>query len=556
MRQKLFIKIIALALCTSFVPVQATSVRQSGEADVFIVNGNSFAPYESIPVIVFAPGVDKSEVSALIASGGDITDKVLYTGTAVADINGEVSHTVPVGTETEKNVYQVEVAGEAFDVGFMENASRVNLVDLIVGAGNNLPAVLDENYMYLSVDNKTYESCSGATAIAGILRIELAKTPISSATENALSKLSAMIDKSVITVAANEGKITSLAQIGEKFAECTNTKIVKDLIGQIDATGEAAFLNDFNGNGYFSVDDADRRCAQEIVLKAICYPTVKTSTALLNVVDNYNSVLGLNLLGFNSLSDENRAQAIVTFSGKNPTVATMQSVLDDIVEDYSRTTTSSSPDGSGGGSGGGGLIAPPIRPGSESSVGAQAGGTVFKDLTDVSWAKDAILTLHARGIISGYGNNEFAPNNSIKREEFIRLVVSAYYPNETAENAGFDDVDAGAWYHDSVAVAVRKGIVSGISEMRFGTGMNITRQDMAVVLYRVAEGRFTVKDTENKFADDGSISDYAKEAVYALRDAGIISGVSATDFAPQKNATRAETAVMLYRFMNSYGGGV
>ena len=68
--------------------------------------------------------------------------------------------------------------------------------------------------------------------------------------------------------------------------------------------------------------------------------------------------------------------------------------------------------------------------------------------------------------------------------------------------------------------------------------------------------KLTVKDTENKFADDGKIAPYAKEAVYALRDAGIINGVSDTEFAPKKNATRAEAAVMLYRFMNSYGGGV
>lgn len=555
MKQKLFTKIIALALCTASVPVQATSVRQSGDADVFVVRGNSFTPYESVPVVALVPGVDKSDVSALIASGGDISDKVIYIGTAVADANGELSYTIPVGTETEKNVYKVDVAGEQFDVGFEKNATRIELVDLVANAGDSLPVVLEQNYVYLSIDNKMYESCSGAAAIGAVLKKELAKTPVSSDSENALSKLSEMLDKSILTVAANEKKLTSITQVDEKFSECTNTKTVRDLIVQMTEKGEEAFLRDFQGNKYLSVDEADERCAKEIALKAICYPCVKTSTALLNVIDNYNSALGLNLSGFNKLSEANRAQAIVKFSEKNPTVATMQDTLDDIVKEYNKPTTTS-PSGGGGGGGGGGFVAPSSPSASDSSVESQAGGSVFNDLTNVSWAKDAILTLHAKGIISGYGNKVFAPNNSIKREEFIRLVVSAYYPDEKADNVAFDDVDAGAWYHDSVAVAVSKGIVSGISEMCFGTGMNITRQDMAVILYRVAGGRFTVKDTENKFADDGAISDYAKDAVYALRDAGIISGVSATDFAPQKNATRAETAVMLYRFMNSYGGGV
>ena len=139
--------------------------------------------------------------------------------------------------------------------------------------------------------------------------------------------------------------------------------------------------------------------------------------------------------------------------------------------------------------------------------------SVFKDLTDVSWAKEAILTLHARGIISGYGNKEFAPKNNIKREEFIKLVVGAYYPDEKAENVVFKDVDVNAWYYDSVAVAVSKGIVSGMDENSFGTGMNITRQDMAVILHRVADGKFAVKDAENQFADDIDIAKYAKDAV-------------------------------------------
>jgi len=270
------------------------------------------------------------------------------------------------------------------------------------------------------------------------------------------------------------------------------------------------------------------------------------------VLNNYNSVLGLNLSGFNGLSETNKAQAIVSFSEQNPTVASMQSVLDLIVGSYNQQKPSG-----GGGGGGGGSNMNFIAPSMPSATDNQTSQTsVFNDLADVQWAKEAILTLHAKGIISGYGNNQFAPKNNIKREEFVKLVVGAYYSDEAAAEVTFSDVDANAWYYDSIGIAVGKGIISGIDEMNFGTGMNITRQDMAVILYRVAGGRFAAKDAEKKFADDGMISNYAKEAVYALRDAGIINGVSDTEFAPTKYATRAETAVMLCRFMNSYGGGV
>ena len=447
------------------------------------------------------------------------------------------------------------MAGEKNEVGFERNADKINIVDIVANAGDKLPEVLAENYMYLSIDNKMYDSCSGAEAIATVLSKELEKTPISSATEDALSKLSGMIDKSILVVAVNEKKLTSLAQIEDKLSECTNTKATKGLLDQITAPGKTAVLSGFQGNGFSAVDDADKRYGQELVLKAICYPTVKTSTALLSVVSKYNSVLGLNLSGFNGLSDANRAQAIVTFSGQNPTIASMQSVLDSIVSGYSQQTPASPQGGGGGGS----QIAPPITtapPVSDNPAAPETSSSVFNDLADVSWAKEAILILHAKGIVSGYGNKVFAPWNNITREEFVRLVVSAYYPGEKADNVNFDDVSEGAWYYNSVAVAVNKGIVSGVNEASFGSGMNITRQDMAVILYRVAGNRFTIKDADKKFADDEMISDYAKEAVYALRDAGIINGVSDTEFAPKKNATRAETAVMLYRFMNSYGGGV
>lgn len=548
MKQKLFTKIIALALVAAAVPVRAADVRQSGGEDKLIVSGDSYSSYENIPIMIFPQGIDKSDVSALIVSGEDISDKIIFSGTAVADANGELSYSIPMGSEAEKGIYNLYLAGEKYEVGFERNADRINIVDLIVNAGDTLPSILESNYMYLSLDNQMYKVCSGSTAIAAVLSKEIAKNPISSATENAIAKLSDMIDKSVLVVAANEKKLSSLTQISNKLSDCSNTKLALSLTEQITEEGKAAVLSSFQGNGYIDVDNADKRYAQEIVLKAICCPTVKTSAALLQVLEDYNSVLGLDLSEFNALARSKRAEAIVDFSGQKPTVTTMQSVIDTIVKKFDTPVKITS---SGGGGGGGSYMISNRPAASESSD-----TSVFNDLANVLWAKEAILVLHARGIISGYGNGLFAPDNNIKREEFIKLVVNAYYNNKEAGEVNFADVADDAWYYNSVGIAVNQGIISGIDENNFGSGMNITRQDMAVILYRVAGGKFTVKDTENKFADDGKISDYAKEAVYALRDSGIINGVSDSQFAPDKNATRAETAVMLYRFMNSFGGGV
>ena len=157
MKRNLFIKIIALALIAAAMPAKAADVRQSGGEDKIIVSGNDYNGYENIPIMILAPGVDKSEISTLIASGGDISDMVIFSGTAVADMNGGLSYFIPMGSETQKGIYNVYVGGEKFEVGFEKNTDRVNIVDLIVNAGDTLPSVLESNYMYLSIDSQMYK---------------------------------------------------------------------------------------------------------------------------------------------------------------------------------------------------------------------------------------------------------------------------------------------------------------------------------------------------------------------------------------------------------------
>lgn len=82
----------------------------------------------------------------------------------------------------------------------------------------------------------------------------------------------------------------------------------------------------------------------------------------------------------------------------------------------------------------------------------------------------------------------------------------------------------------------------------FGVGKNITRQDMCVMIYRAATASgMEIKASDYaEFADDASISDYAKEAVYSLRECGAVNGITETEFAPNENATRAQAAKIIY----------
>lgn len=198
------------------------------------------------------------------------------------------------------------------------------------------------------------------------------------------------------------------------------------------------------------------------------------------------------------------------------------------------------------GGGGGGMSAPTVsnQPISENS---------FNDMTN-HWAKSQVEKLVKKGIISGYPNNTFCPDNEITRAEFITILVKGF-PQNVAYETSFVDVPEGAWYESYLAQAQAAGIVVGDSEKRAFPNEPITRQDAAVMLKR-ALSRYSIDFAESgeAFSDSGSISAYAKDAVYSLVGGGIISGMGDGTFAPAGKTTRAQAAVLLGRAMDKLGG--
>lgn len=179
---------------------------------------------------------------------------------------------------------------------------------------------------------------------------------------------------------------------------------------------------------------------------------------------------------------------------------------------------------------------------------------IFDDIDGVSWAVESIVELAQKGIISGKGDRLFYPNDNITREEFVKIIMLTFFKNAEPAAVDFADVDNSAWYAPYVKAACGSGIINGIGDNRFGTGMNITREDMAVIAYRtaVSAGKLAEEETESsfKFDDDYSISDYAKKAVYALYEAEVISGMTASEFAPKQSLTRAQAAKIIYYIYN------
>lgn len=170
----------------------------------------------------------------------------------------------------------------------------------------------------------------------------------------------------------------------------------------------------------------------------------------------------------------------------------------------------------------------------------------FSDIKDIAWAKDAINKLSKKGIINGKGDNLFAPYDNITREEFASILVRLLGVNEVSSDINFSDVSDSAWYAKTVKAAAYEGIVMGKGDGSFGVGENITRQDMAVMLYRALKLNEEALE-DSKFPDDADIADYAKKAVYGLKEKSVFSGYSDGRFKPNELATRAQAAVVIYR---------
>ncbi|CAM4269491.1 S-layer homology domain-containing protein [Paenibacillus tarimensis] len=174
--------------------------------------------------------------------------------------------------------------------------------------------------------------------------------------------------------------------------------------------------------------------------------------------------------------------------------------------------------------------------------------TSFSD-TSAHWAGSNIIYLAARGIVSGSGDGKFTPNANITRAEFAKMLAGLVNADVSDYSGStFTDVKAGSWFMPYVAWAAENEIVKGGANNQFRPYDRISREEMCVMLARLASmSGYTLPAGAGaaSFADQQRISAWAVDAVRDLYAAGIISGKGNQQFDPQGGATRAEAAKML-----------
>lgn len=267
------------------------------------------------------------------------------------------------------------------------------------------------------------------------------------------------------------------------------------------------------------------------------------------VIENFYEALGLSqyMSRFKKLSDTRKITVLTEISGKAYTADTLKEAFSKLIAEHESEKESS----------GGGIRTNTVsRPNIQTTVPDEPKSELpkeqegFRDIGDVPWAAEAIGKLKDKGVVNGRADGIFEPYAGVTREEFVKMIVLAFGMEISDGDIAFNDAAAEEWYGKYIKTASDAGIIYGIGENQFGIGMPITRQDIAVIVYRILKA--AGKDAEvgkTEFNDEDMISEYAAEAVSILSAGGVITGTPEGNFEPLSNATRAEAAVIIYRAM-------
>ena len=210
--------------------------------------------------------------------------------------------------------------------------------------------------------------------------------------------------------------------------------------------------------------------------------------------------------------------------------------------------------GSGGGNTGGGSNTGGNN-GGQTDIGegdTPLGGAPFTDVPEDAWYKEAVDYVYANGLMSGTSATTFAPSTQLSRAMMVQILYNLEEQPVVTESAAFTDVAADVWYAGAVNWAAGEGIVSGYGNGKFGPDDLITREQMANMLYYYAQWAglepSAGADALQGFQDAGQVSSWASDAVSWAVSSGLISGTGNQTLAPTATATRAEVAQIMMAF--------
>ena len=183
----------------------------------------------------------------------------------------------------------------------------------------------------------------------------------------------------------------------------------------------------------------------------------------------------------------------------------------------------------------------------------------FHDVGSIDWFYESVRYVYDNELMTGLNETTFGPYENLARAQFAVILHRMNGSPDIEYTNKFPDVADNQWYTDAILWANEAGVVGGYTDTgKFGPGDNINREQMAVMMYRYAN--YLGYDTSaradiSKYTDAGNVNEFAKEAMSWAVGEGIITGkYNETQLDPQGNASRAECATIIMRFMENGGG--
>ena len=200
------------------------------------------------------------------------------------------------------------------------------------------------------------------------------------------------------------------------------------------------------------------------------------------------------------------------------------------------------------------LPPPPVTPGTPVTPARPAApvGLPFADVSGSDWFYNDVRYVYEKGIMDGTGADRFSPNAPLTRAMIVTILYRMAGSPAMSGASDFKDVDSNKWFAKAVAWAAANGIVNGYGDSLFGPNDPVTREQLAAILYRYAVyggmTAVTLEENLGSFADTAQLSAYAIQAMNWAVGQGLING-SGSNLVPKAQATRAQVAAIIHRYL-------
>ena len=559
-------KIIAFALTMMMsVSASAASVEISdasvGEVTVTVIGRNKG---ENINILVAEDDYTLSDLES------DLT-KVQHQGSIVSGGTGTDKYVFRLNLPEnfESADYNVFVNGEeAVQFYYLPFKSVLKIVNDIIlnvdqkydndknGLINDVANSLETNKRKLSIANDLFNNAD-KISVAENLVDSLKSVPISSyADSDKVNEFRNRVKEFACLSCFETNKRDVLFDAGGKYLyndiikleNLDNDTISVNRLYDTCMTdeGKKAVIDMLFGGELKDSSALQQRYAKAVILNCIKYPVEEGFGFLNSVITSANAQLaGLSISKYLEWTDKSSANRNIMGSA---TTVTMDN-LETTINSACKTTTvlpSSGPSGVTSTMPSGNIVVP--QGNKENNEGNDTAG--FSDITG-HWAMEKIIALSDKGIISGYPDGTFKPDSPITREEVCKIVAEAF-DKESDATIDYVDVNPNDWFYSYVRALSGCGIIDGLGNGIFGTGMNMNRESFAVLIYRLMEFDETAKNVN--FADAEEIAEWAVTAVGVLADKGILEGFDDGSFRPQDLLTRSQVASVIYSILDTKEG--